>query len=92
MQDQLADQVKEMQASINAARKASVLVALSKKRQAVLDSFGKVDPQRAYDAAIKLHQPGTGLWFTKGDDFKDWLKVECSRLWLYGIRKTPNSS
>lgn len=86
-QDRLAGQVDEMQASINAARKFKMLTALTKKRRAIFDSFGKVDPQKAHDIATKQRHPGTAVWFTEGNEFKNWLEGDCTRLWLYGSRE-----
>ena len=91
-QHKLAEQVGDIQASINAARKSEISAALTKKRRAILESFGKADPQKAQDIAIKLRHPGTIDWFTNGEDFKKWLEGDCARLWLYGIRKCLRSS
>lgn len=40
-----------------------------------------------YNAALEVHQPGTGSWFLDGADFDEWVKISGSVLWLYGGRK-----
>ena len=56
----------------------------SKKRR-ILDIIGPFDPSGHQNIAIKLRQPGTGVWFTEGLQFKNWLETSNSKLWLYGI-------
>jgi hypothetical protein len=63
------------------------LVITGKERREVLEFFGTVDPTKSHHTAIGLRQPGTGIWFTDGQDFKYWIETRNARLWLYGIRK-----
>jgi hypothetical protein len=51
----------------------------------MLDFLGKVDPRKWQESNIRLRQPGTGVWFTDGYEFKDWLSTEQSKLWIHGI-------
>lgn len=51
----------------------------------MLDTIGPFDPSGHQNIAIKLRQPGTGVWFTEGAQFKQWLELANSKLWLYGI-------
>jgi len=33
----------------------------------------------------------TGLWFVTGDQFQQWRSAPNSLLWLFGIRKNPQT-
>ena len=57
------------------------------ERQKILGFLGSADPKKNQETAIKLRQPGTGIWFTDGKEFKDWYSTKTAKLWLYGIRK-----
>jgi hypothetical protein len=60
-----------------------------KQRKNILESLGSSDPNYYQETTIKLRQPGTGVWFTEGLQFKEWLNGKNAKLWLYGIRKLP---
>jgi len=53
----------------------------------MLRILGDVDAQKWQDSNIQLRQPGTGVWFTDGAEFKGWLSTDESKLWIGGIRK-----
>ena len=63
-------------------------VIIDKERRKILEFFGTVDPSKSHHTAITLRQPGTGIWFTEGKDFKHWVETTNAKLWLYGIRKS----
>jgi hypothetical protein len=67
---------------------ANWFVIIDKERRETLEFFGTVDPTKSHHTAIGLRQPGTGIWFTDGQDFKQWVENRNARLWLYGIRKS----
>ena len=51
----------------------------------MLDYLTTVDPRRWQNDNIRLRGPNTGLWFTSGKEFTDWLSVDNSKLWVHGI-------
>jgi hypothetical protein len=53
----------------------------------MLQYLGTLDPEKWQRTNLALRQPGTGIWFTDGDDFRTWLSTKNSKLWIYGIRK-----
>jgi ribosomal protein S16 len=60
-------------------------VASGNERRKILDTIGSFDPNGHQNIAIKLRQPGTGVWFTEGPQFKHWVETPKAKLWLYGI-------
>jgi hypothetical protein len=54
----------------------------------MLQYLGKLDIENWQRSNLALRQPGTGIWFTDGEEFKAWTSTENSKLWIYGIRKT----
>jgi len=58
---------------------------IGNERKKILDTIGPFDPSAHQNIAIKLRQPGTGVWFTEGPQFKHWLETTNGKLWLYGI-------
>jgi hypothetical protein len=56
------------------------------ERRKMLDFLGKIDFRKWQDSNIRLRQPGTGVWFTDGADFRTWLSTDESKLWVNGIR------
>lgn len=42
------------------------------------------DPSVNHQAAQNAWEPGTGAWFTRGQDFRNWLDLDQSFLWLHG--------
>jgi hypothetical protein len=58
----------------------------------MLDFLGRVDARKWQDSNIRLRQPGTGVWFTDGAEFKTWLLTDESKLWINGIRRFLGSN
>jgi hypothetical protein len=58
---------------------------IGKERKRMLDTISSFDPSSHQNIAVKLRQPGTGVWFTEGHQFKHWLATPNAKLWLYGI-------
>lgn len=58
----------------------------TKEDRRLLGLLGAADADETYQANLKLHQHGTGLWFLEdGKPFSTWLTAPCSKLWVYGI-------
>lgn len=58
---------------------------MSQHRQKILSFFGSIDPRRNQRSNLGLLHPGTGLWFTEGNDFKLWHREKNAKLWINGI-------
>ena len=56
------------------------------KSREVLAWLSPIDTETNYKRACHLHQPGTGQWFLKREEFQRWAQAENSLLWLHGIR------
>lgn len=80
-----ANDIREIRQELQEGREAETRIALSKDNQAILDSVGSIDPHSSHETNLKLRHPGTGHWFTKGDEFNRWLGTPKARLWLHGI-------
>lgn len=65
--------------------KKATQILLNDHRRKILSFFGTVDPGKNQRTGMNLLHPGTGLWFTDGDEFKSWRDNSHSRLWIYGI-------
>lgn len=61
---------------------------LDERAKEILGFLSHVDVQSWQDANIRLRQPGTGIWFTDGPYFRNWLAEDNSKLWVYGIRES----
>ncbi|PMD27144.1 hypothetical protein NA56DRAFT_697312 [Hyaloscypha hepaticicola] len=79
------EDIAEIRENIRAQRAEQTLTLLSNERKRMLDTIGPFDPSSHQNVAIKLRQPGTGVWFTEGHQFKHWLATSNAKLWLYGI-------
>lgn len=65
----------------------------ARERREMLRCFGEVDPRKNQYIAEDLRKDlPTGSWFLDGDDFREWLNTDCSKLLLTGIRKLLRSS
>lgn len=71
-------------------QKALTHNTLGEQRKKMLEWLcpAALDPTRDYESAVSLCQPGTGTWFTEGDEFQEWRLKKSSMLWLYGIRRS----
>ena len=84
-QDQTRDTIQELRIELKERHEAETRIAINKEKQEILNSFAKVDPRSNHDMSRKLRSPGTGLWLTEGQEFRQWLETKNARLWLYGI-------
>ncbi|TVY43645.1 Vegetative incompatibility protein HET-E-1 [Lachnellula subtilissima] len=51
----------------------------------MLDFLSNIEAQKWQDSNIRLRQPGTGIWFTDGPEFKTWRSETNTKLWINGI-------
>ncbi|KAF7888034.1 uncharacterized protein EAF02_002575 [Botrytis sinoallii] len=80
--------IEAIRANVLGLRNEKAISMLNQKQKKIIEWIAPYDPsQRHQEVATKLRQPGTGQWFTKGDQFKSWFNEKVSKLWLYGIRK-----
>lgn len=84
-QDEFRDTIEGFRTELKERHEAETRIAISKERQEILNSFAKVDPRSNHTMSRKLRSPGTGLWLTEGQEFRQWLETKNARLWFYGI-------
>ncbi|KAI0144490.1 ankyrin repeat-containing domain protein [Xylariaceae sp. FL1272] len=61
-------------------------IFLDQNRQKVLEFFASfANPWRDFELVQNLRHPSTGVWFTESDDFKEWIAIPGSKLWVTGI-------
>ena len=83
--DEIRDTIEGIRVELNERHEAQTRIAINKETQEILRSFAKVDSRSSFEMSRKLRSPGTGLWLTEGQDFRQWLETKNARLWLYGI-------
>ncbi|KAL8902919.1 MAG: hypothetical protein Q9207_004287 [Kuettlingeria erythrocarpa] len=83
--DDIGNKIDEIKLELRQKHEADIRIAMSKKRESILRSFGKVDPSRNQRMGLKLRQPGTGLWLIDSQEYREWSQTHRARLWLYGI-------
>ncbi|TVY92919.1 Serine/threonine-protein phosphatase 6 regulatory ankyrin repeat subunit B [Lachnellula willkommii] len=84
-QDEMSKDIKHLKTELETRWAMETHITLTKQRQEILQSFGKVDPMTYHRTNLNLHHPLTGLWLTEGNTFKAWLHTRNSKLWLSGI-------
>lgn len=84
-QNCIRENLLELKVGIEMDRKQRIQVELSDQRKKWLDSLSILNAQRWQDFNIKLRQAGSGIWFTDGPDFQEWLLTRRSKLWVHGI-------
>ena len=84
-QDQIRDTIEGVRTELKQRHEAETRITINKERKEILDSFAKVDSRSNHDMSQKLRSPGTGLWLTEGQEFRQWLETKNARLWFYGI-------
>ncbi|KAL9027888.1 MAG: hypothetical protein Q9196_003660 [Gyalolechia fulgens] len=85
LQTATRDAVEGINAELKQKHEADTRIAISAKRQSILESFGKSDPAKNQKMSLKLRQPGTGSWLIESQEFQDWCQMKNGKLWLYGI-------
>lgn len=83
--DEIRDTIEGIRTELKERHEAETRIAINKETQEILNSFAKVDPRVNHEMSRKLRSPGTGLWLTEGQEFRQWLDTRNARLWLYGI-------
>ncbi|PMD31117.1 hypothetical protein L207DRAFT_592050 [Hyaloscypha variabilis F] len=85
-QDEIRKGLQEIKLSIEADRAERQRMIISDERQKMLQLLGRdIDPRKWQDSNTQLRQPGTGVWFTDGTEFRAWLSTDASKLWVNGI-------
>ncbi|CAL8576561.1 hypothetical protein XPA_002436 [Xanthoria parietina] len=84
-QDDIRDTVNEINTTLKQKHEADTRIAMDKKRQRILRSFGSTDPGKNQEMGLKLRQSGTGLWLLESQEYVHWVQTESSKLWLQGI-------
>ncbi|KAI9705242.1 MAG: hypothetical protein M1820_005240 [Bogoriella megaspora] len=79
--DKLNVSMNQIQREIESTR----TIFVDENRGKVLDFFGTVDPKVRHNTAFELLHPGTGLWFTEGEEFRSWCSESNAKLWITGI-------
>ena len=83
--DEIRDTVEGIKTELKERHEAETRMAINKETQEILDSFAKVEYRSNHEMSRKLQSPGTGLWLTEGQEFRQWMETRNARLWLYGI-------
>ena len=83
--DQILNAIEGIRTEIKENHEAETRIAINNEKQDILNSFARVDPRSNHEMGRKLRSPGTGLWLTEGQEFRQWLEIKNARLWLYGI-------
>ncbi|PVH78378.1 hypothetical protein DL98DRAFT_462378 [Cadophora sp. DSE1049] len=82
---EIRDGVQTLKTAFDAQQTVQNQIVLDDERCKMLQIFGEISARKWQDSNIRLRQPGTGIWFTEGSDFKGWLSQERSKLWINGI-------
>ena len=84
-QDEVRNTLEGIKIELKEKHEAETRIAINKERQEILSSFAKVNPRSNHDMSRKLRSPGTGLWLTESQEFKQWMETRNAKLWCYGI-------
>ena len=84
-QDEIRSTVEGIRTELKEKHEAETRIAINKETQEILKSFAKVDPYSNHNMNRKLRSPGTGLWLTESQEFKQWTETRNAKLWYYGI-------
>ncbi|KAK8156670.1 hypothetical protein BKA80DRAFT_282102 [Phyllosticta citrichinensis] len=79
------DEIEDMNSKIERRWEFETRIALDEKRGKVLDFLGRFDPSSNHDTSLKLRHPLTGMWLVEHEQFKQWMDIPGSKLWLHGI-------
>jgi hypothetical protein len=61
-----------------------------RNRDKIIGWLSITDPSPSHYAACRKHQPTTGEWLIRRDEFENWKKTHNSQLWLYGNGEAPD--
>ncbi|KAH9208786.1 hypothetical protein DL95DRAFT_345079, partial [Leptodontidium sp. 2 PMI_412] len=84
-QNVIREGIQGIRLSLEEDRAERQKVVISDERRTMLQALGNIDARKWQDSNIRLRQPGTGIWFTDGPEFKTWLSTNQSKLWINGI-------
>ncbi|TVY14283.1 Vegetative incompatibility protein HET-E-1 [Lachnellula arida] len=84
-QDAIKDGIHGLKSHLEADRAERRHITISEERLQMLNFLSKVEARKWQDSNIRLRQPGTGIWFTDGPEFKTWRSEVNTKLWINGI-------
>ncbi|KAH6714163.1 hypothetical protein BKA61DRAFT_56426 [Leptodontidium sp. MPI-SDFR-AT-0119] len=82
---QIRDGMYTIKAALDSDQAERKKIFIDDKRQKMLQVLGSIEARNWQDSNIRLRQLGTGIWFTEGPEFMEWLSQERSKLWINGI-------
>ncbi|KAH7346263.1 hypothetical protein BKA65DRAFT_273834 [Rhexocercosporidium sp. MPI-PUGE-AT-0058] len=82
---QIRDGVYTIKAALDSDQAERKKIFIDNKRHEMLRLLGSINARNWQDSNIRLRQLGTGIWFTEGSDFVEWLSQKRSKLWINGI-------
>lgn len=59
-----------------------------KDRENIMDWLNPINQAEIHAAALRKHEPGTGVWFLEGEIFGNWKRDPGTSLWLVGDGRT----
>lgn len=75
----------EVLAEIKKSSEVTMRIHQDSQRETVLEFFLRYNPQPNYEMSLKLRQPRTGMWLLDLPQFRTWLSMPDSKIWLSGI-------
>lgn len=63
----------------------SLTLAMSEEQNRIISAVSSLSPWDQYRFNLRTRQQGTGIWFLESPEFTDWLRIDNSALWIYGI-------
>ncbi|KAH6716392.1 hypothetical protein BKA61DRAFT_342569 [Leptodontidium sp. MPI-SDFR-AT-0119] len=82
---EIRDGMQTLKTILQAEQTTRKKIVMDDKRHKMLQLLGTISARKWQDSNIRLRQPGTGIWFTEGKEFTEWLSHERSKLWINGI-------
>lgn len=77
--------VRDDVARIRDVLEESSRLALSEEQNKILSAVSSLNPWEQYRFNLRTKQQGTGIWFLESPEFTDWLRIDNSALWVFGI-------
>ncbi|TVY52006.1 putative ankyrin repeat protein L93 [Lachnellula cervina] len=84
-QDSIQNGIYGLKSNFEADRTDRINNTIGEERIRMLNFLSKVEARTWQDSNIRLRQPGTGIWFTDGPEFKTWRSEANTKLWINGI-------
>ncbi|TVY23573.1 Ankyrin repeat and protein kinase domain-containing protein [Lachnellula hyalina] len=84
-QDAIQDGIRGLKSHLESDREERKHIIIGEERLQMLNFLSNIEAQKWQDSNIRLRQPGTGIWFTDGPEFKTWRSEANTKLWINGI-------